>query len=104
MDELKIYWTTTAVKQRDKVFAYWNERNGSTTHSQKLNLAISTKLKWLKTQPKMGHKTNFKDTRAISLQHFSILYQIRNSDIVITGFWDNRQDPGKLLKFLRKDH
>lgn len=48
----------------------------------------------------MGKVTHFNETRAISMGHYSILYKINRPKIVITGFWDNRQDPEKLLKFL----
>ena len=102
MDELNIYWTATAKKQRDEVFEYWNERNGSNRYSQKLNHSIGIKLNRLKNHPEIGHKTNFKNTRAISLKHYSILYQIKNPKIIITGFWDNRRDPKKLLKWLKE--
>ncbi len=50
----------------------------------------------------MGKATNFGNTRAISMRHYSILYKIDNSRIIITGFWDNRQNTEKLLKFLKK--
>lgn len=34
--------------------------------------------------------------------HFSIFYQYDDNRILITAFWDNRQDPLKLEKLLRK--
>lgn len=102
MDELKIFWTKTAKKQRDHIFDYWNKRNKSKSHSIKLNLAIGEKIELLKFHPEIGKITNFRDTRAISMRHYSILYKRDNSRIIITGFWDNRQNPEKLLKFLKK--
>jgi toxin YoeB len=102
MDGLTIFWTHTAVMQRDYIFDYWNNRNKSATYSKKLNLTIRRRIELLKSQPEMGKKTNFGETRTISLGHYSILYKIDEPKIIITGFWDNRQDPKKLLKFLKK--
>lgn len=102
MDELKVFWTQTAKRQRDHIFDYWNTRNKSKSYSKKLNLAIIEKIQLLKTHPEMGKTTNFGSTRAISMRHYSILYKSDNSRLIITGFWDNRQNPAKLLKFLKK--
>jgi hypothetical protein len=49
----------------------------------------------------MYRKSEYPDTRVASLGHFSIFYKIKKDSIVITAFWDNRQDPKKLLEFLR---
>jgi len=102
MDELTIFWTQTANRQRDHIFDYWNNRNKSKSYSQKLNLAIRKRIELLKSHPEMGKKTNFGDTNAISMQHYSILYKIDRPKIIVTGFWDNRQDPEKLLNFLKE--
>jgi len=102
MARLKILWTSTAIKQRNKIFEYWNERNKSTIFSKKLNEKIKERIKLLKTNPQLGVKTEFSNTRAISFRHYSILYKKIDSNIVITGFWDNRQDPNKLIEFLKK--
>jgi len=35
--------------------------------------------------------------------HFSIFYQVQKTKLVITSFWDNRQNANTLLKLLKKD-
>lgn len=35
MARLKVFWTVTAVKQRNHVFEFWNERNKSNSFSKK---------------------------------------------------------------------
>jgi len=45
-------------------------------------------------------KTNFSKHRALSLGHFSLFYRYDAKRIIITAFWDNRQDPEKLLAIL----
>ena len=102
MDGLTLFWTQTAIKQRNYTFEYWNKRNKSRLYSQKLNLAIRGRTELLKQLPEMGKPTNYKNPRAIILGHYSILYKIQHKKIIITGFWDNRQDPEKLLKFLAR--
>jgi len=32
--------------------------------------------------------------------NFSIYYKVSDQEIIITAFWDNRQDPKKLLAIL----
>ena len=100
MDELTIFWTQTAKYQRDHIFDYWNKRNKSTSYSKKLNLLIKERTELLKSYPEMGKETDFKETRVVSMGHYSILYKVDRPRIIITSFWDNRQDPEKLLKFL----
>jgi len=102
MAELSIFWTNTALKQRNSTFEYWNSRNKSTTYSKKLNLSIKERTDILKTNPELGKKTDFNNTRVISLGHYSILYRKVDLKIIITGFWDNRQNQDKLLNFLNQ--
>ena len=99
---LEILWTSTALKQRNHIFEYWNERNKSNSYSKKLNTKISHRINNLKANPRIGKKTKFKNTRTISLGHYSILYKNTEVNIIITGFWDNRQNPETLLKFLKQ--
>ena len=103
MDGLTILWTNTAKRQRDSIFEYWNNRNKSNLYSKKLNTLIYERTALLKTFPEMGKWTHFNATRMISMGHYSILYQIKNSKIIITAFWDNRDDPQKLFNLLKNN-
>lgn len=102
MDELTIFWTQTAKRQSEHIFVYWNNRNKSKSYSKKLNFAIKERIELLKSHPEMGEKNNSGDTKEISMRHYSNLYKIDKPKILITGFWDNRQDPKKLLNFLKE--
>jgi len=53
MDGLTLFWTQTAIKQRNYTFEYWNKRNKSRLYSQKLNLAIRGRTELLKQLPEM---------------------------------------------------
>ncbi|MCU4175368.1 type II toxin-antitoxin system RelE/ParE family toxin [Carboxylicivirga sp. N1Y90] len=100
MVKLKVYWTQTAIKQRNHAFDYWNKRNRSKSFSRKLNIAIKERTNLLKKHPDLGKATNYEQIKAVSLGHYSILYLKQGSKIIISGFWDNRQDPCKLLKHI----
>jgi len=34
--------------------------------------------------------------------HFSLFYKLDKNTIIITAFWDNRQDPKQLLEIVKK--
>ena len=104
MKRFAIFWTKTSIIQRKIVLEFWNERNKSDRYSKKLSRKIKERVALLKTNPLLGRNTNFKNTRVLFFGHYSIFYQIIGSKIIITGFWDNRQDPLKLLNFLQKDN
>jgi len=101
MANKEIIWTETAARQRRLILEYWNENNASTAYSIKLIIEIKKRLDTLREYPKSGRKTDFPNTYATSLGHYSIFYQILKTQIVITGFWDNRHDPKKLLALLK---
>ncbi|NIJ46628.1 plasmid stabilization system protein ParE [Wenyingzhuangia heitensis] len=102
MASVELFWTQTAMKQRNEIFKYWNKKNKSTEYSKKLRQSIKERTQILKTNPEIGKETNYKLIRMVSLGHYSILYQFLNNEIIITSFWDNRQSPKKLLKLISK--
>jgi plasmid stabilization system protein ParE len=67
MAQLTIHWTETAISQRNYIFGYWIKRNQSTTYAKKLNEKIKERTNLLKQNPELGKKTDFKNTRAVSL-------------------------------------
>lgn len=103
MAKIKIFWTKTAVHQRNHIFEYWNERNKSTTYSKKLNHKIKERISILITNPEIGKITFLSNYRAISLGNYSIIYTQIESIIYISSIWDNRQNSEELLKILRSN-
>lgn len=101
MDGLKITWTQAAINQRANVFNYWNNRNGNKKYSSKLNRGIRTRLELLKTNPKLGVETTRKDFRVLYYLNYGIHYKTAKTSLFIVGFWDNRQNPEKLLQLLK---
>ena len=101
MDELKIIWTKIAILQRNEVFAYWNKRNKSTDFYKKINLLIYEKIDLLKNFPLTGVEIQNEDARILHFHNYSLVYKISQSEIYILAFWDNRQNPSKLLEILK---
>ena len=102
MDGINVFWTQIAKKQRDFVFEFWNKRNGNSNFSIKLNLEIREWTSIIKANPEIGKLTNHGSMRSISFRHYSLFYQVKLPQIIITAFWDNRRDPGTLLRFLKE--
>jgi hypothetical protein len=61
----KVFWTAAAVKQRNQVFKYWNNRNKSIRYSKRLKAEIRYLTGQLKIHPELGRATDFKNVRTI---------------------------------------
>lgn len=101
MAKRTIRWTRTADIQYVGILQYWFKRNKSNTYSKKLINIVAKRTKQIAETPFIYKSTEFKDTRVASLGNFSIFYKASDKEIIITAFWDNRQDPKKLLRVLK---
>ena len=61
---------------------------------------VSDRTNQIAKNPLSYKPTDFKDIRVAPFGKFSIYYKITDKQIIVTAFWDNRQDPKKLLKIL----
>ncbi|OYQ49035.1 type II toxin-antitoxin system RelE/ParE family toxin [Flavobacterium aurantiibacter] len=102
MAERIVVWTETASNQRREIFEYWTKRNGSSKYAEKLIKLIRNRIKVILENPLVFKKADYPDTREAALGYFSIYYKITDSQLIITAFWDNRQDPKKLIKLINK--
>ncbi|REE07651.1 ParE-like toxin of type II ParDE toxin-antitoxin system [Winogradskyella pacifica] len=100
MAKRNVTWTRTADIQFVGILEYWVKRNKSNSYSKKLLKLVSERTKQIAEKPLIYKATDFKDTRVASLGNFSIYYKFNDTEIIITAFWDNRQNPKKLLKIL----
>ncbi|MNK05492.1 Plasmid stabilization system protein [compost metagenome] len=98
MAKRKIVWTETSVKQRREILKYWTERNKSTTYAVSLIELIAKHVKIISKNPEAFKETEMKHIRESAMGHFSLYYAFTDDQIIILAFWDNRQDPKKLLK------
>jgi plasmid stabilization system protein ParE len=104
MAQKKIVWTETAASQRRSILEYWLQRNQSPNYSFRLLQASNDKATLIAENPLIHKKAEFPDTHVAAMGHFSMFYKIIDNSIIITAFWDNRQDPKKLLELLKAQH
>ena len=97
-----VVWTGTAARKRREILKYWTKHNGSTQYAEKLIRLIANQIQIILTHPQSFKSTTFPNTRESALGHFSIYYKLTKDKIIVTAFWDNRQDPKKLLEVIRK--
>lgn len=103
MAKRQIVWTETAAKQRREVLKYWTERNKSTTYAEKLIEITAVHLKVIARNPEAFKETEIDEVRESAMGHFSLYYKITPVQLIVMAFWDNRQDPKKLLKAISLD-
>ncbi|MEO9884071.1 MAG: type II toxin-antitoxin system RelE/ParE family toxin [Balneola sp.] len=96
-----VVWTRTADLQFIGILEYWVKRNKSNSYSKKLVNLVKYRTNQIAKTPFIYKSTDFKDIRVASLGNFSIFYKVTDTQIIISAFWDNRQDPKKLLEILQ---
>ena len=102
MAKRAVVWTQTAAQQRREILKYWVKRNGTTIYAEKLIKLTAQQINVIQSNPKLFKKADFPETYVSALGHFSIFYKFNKDLLIITAFWDNRQDPKKLLDILKK--
>ncbi|MEN9441931.1 MAG: hypothetical protein RLZ33_2008 [Bacteroidota bacterium] len=100
MAKRKIVWTETAAKQRREILSYWLKKTQSTTFPKKLIEITAEHLKVIVKNPEAFKETEIKGVRESAMGHFSLYYKITPEQIIVMAFWDNRQNPKKLLKIV----
>jgi len=98
----KVVWTETAARQRREIFEYWTLRNKSTAYAEKLIRQIAARVKVILIHPESYKTTIYPETRISAMGHFSILYKLTDEQLIITAFWDNRQNPQKLIEIIKE--
>lgn len=90
----RIIWIPDARQERTNICKYWNKRNGNNNYSKKLNAEIKHILKLVKENPFIGVEVEefYGVRRVLVLQNYSLFYKVKQEDIYILSFWDNRQN------------
>jgi hypothetical protein len=102
MAGLKVIWSETAVRQRRCIFEYWNKRNQSTKYSERIRVLVSQRIELIKKNPTSFLSSEYNDTYVAVIEHFCLYFKVVREGILVTAFWDSRQDPDKLLEILKK--
>lgn len=100
MAKIKVVWTLTAAKQRREILKYWTDLSGSSAYAVKLIKITASHLDVILKNPMAFKETDFQDIRESAMGHFSLYYKIKENQLIIMAFWDNRQNPKKLIKIL----
>jgi plasmid stabilization system protein ParE len=103
MAQKKIIWTETAARQRRSILGYWLHRNQSNGYPLKLLRLSNEKANQIAANPMLYKAADIPNMRVAAMGHFSMFYKTIDDTIIITAFWDNRQDPKELLKLLRTE-
>ncbi len=103
MAKRTIVWTRTADLQFVGILEYWVKRNRSNRFSKKLLKLVMERTLQISEKPFIYKSTDFKDIRVASLRNFSIYYKVTDEQIIVTAFWDNRQNSKKLLEILQNE-
>jgi plasmid stabilization system protein ParE len=101
MAQKTVKWTKTASRQLHQILEYWVERNGNGKYSLKLLGLIENSTTGIVENPLICKRSVFPETRVASMGNYSIYYKVLDAKIIITAFWDNRQDLKKLVKLLK---
>jgi hypothetical protein len=100
MAKREIVWTKTADIQFSGILEYWLRRNKSNSYPKRLIKLVSEITEQIAITPSMFKSANFADTRVAPLGHFSLFYKVTENKIIVTAFWDSRQNPEDLLNIL----
>ena len=102
MASIKVIWSETAAKQRRAIFEYWNKRNHSTRYSERIRVLVEKRIELIKKNPTSFLTSDYKEMYVTVIEHFCLYFKIVKEGILITAFWDSRQNPDKLLEILKK--
>ncbi|MBA4304991.1 MAG: plasmid stabilization protein [Sphingobacteriaceae bacterium] len=96
-----VSWTAVAIRQRSAILAYWTKRNGSTQYAKKIIELTGRVLVEVAKQPELYKSIDSKGIHCASVGHFSLYYRFDSLNLIVVAFWDNRQDPNRLLEIIK---
>jgi plasmid stabilization system protein ParE len=100
----RVIWTEIAVKQRRSILNYWAKRNGNKIYATKIIQITNTFLSEIVLKPDLFRTIDLVNVRCASMGNFSIYYKLTATNIIVLAFWDNRQNPEKLLSIISQNN
>ncbi len=97
----KVIWSRTAARQRRNILEFWKHNNQSHAYSLRVLQQSNDKTSLIAENPEIYPQSEFPNMRVAHMGNFSIYYLIREKEILITAFWDNRQNPDDIVKYLK---
>jgi toxin YoeB len=97
----QIIWSLRAQKDKREIFKYWSQRNKSNRYSKKLNQLFKEAILLLREHPYIGRSTDDNLIRIKIVKEYLLIYEVKETSIIILSIWDGRQDPTKLDDILK---
>ncbi len=92
----EIIWTFRAKEELFEILEYWNDRNGFTTYSLKLNKLISNTLLKLIKRPLLGRPTDIENVRVKLVNRYFVYYEIIDTDLYVLSIRHEKRNPETL--------
>lgn len=99
MAKLKVRWTETAITEFGRMLTFYNVRNGNSKYSRSIIRMVHESLKLVSKFPLMYRAVDareIQDVRVFHCDYFLIYYRILDTEILVEGVFDTRQDPATL--------
>lgn len=98
----QIVWSPEAEIDLTKILEFYYYKVQAKTYANRLNEIFESEVKQIGKYPQIGLACNSVDVRVKIAGHYQIIYEITDAKIYILRIWDNRQNPKKLPKSLRR--
>jgi toxin YoeB len=92
----KIIWTIRAKEELFEILEYWNERNGSSSYSVKLNKLILNNLLKLIKRPHSGRPTDIQNVRVKLVNRYFVYYEVIAANIYVLSIRHEKRNPETL--------
>lgn len=98
----QIIWSLRADNDRINIFEYWNNRNKSSSFSEKLNTLFNRAVELLANHSAIGKPTDIPNVKIKVVKDYLIIYEDTPELLIILTIWDSRRNPKKLKKIIKK--
>lgn len=103
MAKYKISWSVEAEIDLTEILEFYIQRNKTVSYSKKLYSKIKQDISTISKNPKLGIRTDYDTVRVLITGDYQIIYEIMETNIVISMLWDCRRNPedkkiGKRIK------
>ncbi len=86
-----------------EILEFYIQRNKTVSYSKKLYSKIKKDISTISKNPKLGIRTDYDTVRVLITGDYQIIYEIMETNIVVSMLWDCRRNPedkkiGKRIK------
>lgn len=92
----EIKWSQNALQDKLTILDYWNNKNGNSDYSKKIDSALRNIISVLGSFENLGKKLAGESIRYLVKNDFIIYYEKFPSHIEILHIWDSRRNPADI--------